>query len=74
MDKVNRAYKKSLKQILSLPDTVADPAVYIISGALPIEGIVDKRSFVFFGSICRLQESGKKDPGEVQLSIMLGLA
>ena len=39
MDKVNRAYKKSLKQILSLPDTVADPAVYIISGALPIEGI-----------------------------------
>ena len=28
MDKVNRAYKKSLKQILSLPDTVAYPAVY----------------------------------------------
>ena len=57
MDKVNRAYKKSLKQILSLPDTVADPAVYIISGALPIEGIVDKRALVFFGSICRLPES-----------------
>ncbi len=27
-----------IKQILSLPVTVADPAVYIISGTLPVEG------------------------------------
>ena len=55
MDKVNRAYKMSLKQILSLPDTVADPAVYIISGALPIEGIVDKRALVFFADCQKVQ-------------------
>ena len=41
VDKVSRAYKKILKQVLSLPSTVADPAVYVISGALPIEGIMN---------------------------------
>ena len=36
VDKLNRTYKKILKQILSLPITVADPPVYKLSGALPM--------------------------------------
>ena len=57
VDKLNRTYKKILKQILSLPITVADPAVYILSGALPMEGIIHKRTLILYGSICRLDES-----------------
>ena len=47
VDKLNRTYKKILKQVLSLPTTVADPAVYILSGALPVEGIIRKRTMIF---------------------------
>ena len=42
--------------ILSLPDRVANPAVYIISGTLPIEGVIHKRALNLYGGICRLQE------------------
>ena len=38
-DKLERVYRKFLKQVLSLPDTVADPASYILSGAIPIEAV-----------------------------------
>ena len=57
VDKLNRTYKKILKQILSLPITVADPAVYILSGTLPMEGIIHKRTLILYGNICRLVES-----------------
>jgi hypothetical protein len=30
-------YRKILKQILSIPTNTADPAVYILAGAIPIE-------------------------------------
>ena len=57
VDMLNRTYTKIFKQILSLPITVADPAVYILSGALPMEGIIHKRTLILYGSICRLDES-----------------
>ena len=53
-DKLERVYRKFLKQVLSLPDTVADPASYILSGAVPTEAVVHKRALSLFGSICRL--------------------
>ena len=56
MDKLERTYKKFVKHILSLPVTVADPAVYVLSGAMPIEGVIHKRALVMFGSLCRLGE------------------
>ena len=31
MDKLEKVYKKFLKHVLSLPDTVADPAVYVLT-------------------------------------------
>ena len=57
VEKPSSAYKKILKQVLYLPSTVADPAVYIISGALPIEDVIHKRALIFYGNLCRLQES-----------------
>ena len=70
VEKLSRAYKKILKQVLSLPNTVADPAVYIISGALPIEGVIHKRALIFYGNLCRLQESTfEKQLARSQLAI-----
>jgi len=37
LDNINRQYKKWIKQILSLYINVADPAVFILVGTLPIE-------------------------------------
>ena len=49
--------KKILKQVLSLSTNVADPAVYIISGALPAEAMIHKRILSLFGNITRLTEN-----------------
>ena len=56
VEKLEKTYKKFLKHILSLPVTVADSAVYVLSGALPVEGVIHKRALTLFGSICRLEE------------------
>ena len=49
--------KHNLKHILSLPITTADPAVYKLSGTLPIEAMILQRVLTFFGNITRLPES-----------------
>ena len=70
MDKLEKFYKKLLKQILSLPDTVADPAVYILTGTIPIEGVIHSRALNLFGSICRLSEDSiEKQIARRQLSV-----
>ena len=47
---MERTYKQFIKQILSLP------TVYILSGAMPVEGVIHKRVLVLFGCLCRLDE------------------
>lgn len=42
MDKLEKVYKKFLKQVLSLPDTVADPALYVFTGTTPAEAAVQQ--------------------------------
>ncbi|MEW8546756.1 MAG: reverse transcriptase domain-containing protein, partial [Candidatus Thiodiazotropha sp.] len=70
MEKIDRLHKKFLKQILSLPNTVADPAVYILSGAIPVEGVVHKRALTLFGSLCRLDEASiEKQLARRQLAV-----
>ena len=70
VDKLERIYKQFIKQILSLPVTVADPAVYILSGAMPTEGVIHKRALVLFGSCCRLgEESVEKRLARRQLAV-----
>ena len=53
VDKLNRTYKKILKRF-SLFQLLS---VIILSGALPMEGIIPKRTLILYGSICRLDES-----------------
>ncbi len=62
-------YRKFLKQILSLPQTVANPAVYILSGTIPIEAYIHKRSLTLFGNICRLENSVENSIVKRQLSV-----
>ena len=62
LDKFN---KHNLKHILSLPITTADPAVYKLSGTLPIEAMIHQRVLTFFGNISRLPESSVEN----QLSV-----
>ena len=56
MERLERTYKNFIKQILSLPVTVADPAVYVLSGAVPVEAVIHKKALMLFGSVCRLDE------------------
>ena len=49
-------YKRLLKQILSLPITTADPAIYLLSGMLPVEATLHKRILSLFGNITRLPD------------------
>ena len=48
--------KHNLKRMLSFPITKADPAVYILSGTLPIEAMIDQQALTFFVNISRLPE------------------
>ena len=57
IDMLDKFYKKFLKMILSLPVNTADPAVYVLSGTIPVEAIIHKRALTFFGYICRLPET-----------------
>ena len=57
MDLLEKLNKKFLKLILSLPVNTSVPAVYVLSGMLPIEEIIHKRTLTFFGIICRLPET-----------------
>lgn len=64
LDILERHYKRLLKHILSLPSTVAHPAIYLLSGMLPIEAVLHKRILLmikffnvfFFCNITRLPE------------------
>lgn len=70
MEQIDRLHKKFLKQILSLPNTTADPAIYVLSGTIPIEGVVHKRALTLFGGICRLPENSiEKQLARRQLSV-----
>ena len=45
-----------IKQILSLPTRTADPAVYILSGLLPVEAQIHVRALGLFNNICNQAE------------------
>jgi DNA-binding CsgD family transcriptional regulator len=50
LEQLNIHYKKVLKQLLSLYINVADPAIYILSGLLPIEAEIHIKVLTFFGN------------------------
>lgn len=57
LELVERYLRTTLKQILSLPISVATPVIYILSGVLPAEALIHKKVLSLFGNICRLDES-----------------
>ena len=54
MDTLERTNKKFLKHILSLPSTTADAAVYVLTGTIPVEGVIRKRTLSLFGNVTNL--------------------
>ena len=46
-----------VKQILTLLKNTSSPAVYILTGYLPVEALMHKRALSLFGGICRMPES-----------------
>ncbi|CAC5418489.1 unnamed protein product [Mytilus coruscus] len=53
LELISKQYKRIIKQIISLPVNVADPAIYVISGLLPAEAVIHKKALILFGSIWR---------------------
>lgn len=53
LEMMDKFHKKAIKQILSLTSNVADPAVYILSGLLPLEAEFHVKVVNFFGNIAR---------------------
>jgi hypothetical protein len=60
---LEKYYKNLLRQIQHLPVHTATPAVYLLLGCIPVEGIVDIKVLNFFGSITR-------KPGQVEHDIV----
>ena len=48
--------KRILKHILSLPMSCPDPAVYILTGILPIEAPIHIKALTFFNNVCHQGE------------------
>ena len=53
---LERYQKKLLKQVLLLPPNTPDPAVYLLSGTLPVEAQLHIRALHFFNNICNQEE------------------
>ena len=50
-------YRKIIKQILSIPSNTADSAIYMLSGTIPMEGVIHKKMLSLFGNITRLADN-----------------
>ncbi|CAC5388658.1 unnamed protein product [Mytilus coruscus] len=57
LDSIYQFHKQTIKQILSLAKNTADPAVYILSGSLPIEAELHLKALSLFGKITRADKS-----------------
>jgi hypothetical protein len=56
LEQLERYQKKLLKQVLLLPPNTPDPAVYLLSGTLPVEAQLHIRALSFFNNICNQEE------------------
>ena len=57
LDRLETYQKLLLKRLLSLPTNTPDPAVYILSGFIPVEGQIDHKALTLFNNICRQNNS-----------------
>jgi hypothetical protein len=56
LEQLERYQKKLLKQVLLLPPNTPEPAVYLLSGTLPVEAQLHIRALNFFNNICNQEE------------------
>ncbi|CAG2214135.1 unnamed protein product [Mytilus edulis] len=57
---LNLYHKKLLKQLLSLSTNTADPAIYILSGMIPIEAELHIKILTLFGTISRSEKTSNE--------------
>ena len=60
LEQLEIAQKRLLKQILALLNSVADIAVYILTGILPIEAHLHIRALGLFNNVCRQAEDSSE--------------
>ena len=53
MNKLEQFLKALLKRILSLSPNAPEPALYVISGLLPVQAQIDITCLTLFNNICR---------------------
>ena len=54
LSQIDVYYKSLLRQIQSLPQNVATPAIYLLSGSIPVKAHLHMRYMSMFGAIARL--------------------
>ena len=70
LEQLEKFQKKILKQLLSVPPNTPDPAIYILSGILPIEAQIHIKVLNFYNNVCNQAETSiEKQLARRQLSI-----
>ncbi len=67
--KLECVYRDKLKQIQHLPKNTATPAIYLLVGAIPAEGLLDMKILSFFNRICQQDKSLEHEIVGRQLAI-----
>ena len=62
-------YRNLLRQVQHLPQSTANPAVYLLVGALPVEALIHKKVLCIFGAIMRRDDSLEYQVMERQLGM-----
>lgn len=62
-------YRDTLRKLQHLPQSTATCAIYLLVGAIPLEGLLDTRRLTFFGSVARRKGSVEYDVVERQLAV-----
>lgn len=57
LEQLDKFQKKMIKQLLSISSNTPDPAIYILTGLLPIEAQIHIRALTFFVNVCRQDEA-----------------
>ena len=68
LEKINRYHVKTLRNLQSLPQRTATSAVYLLLGALPIEGELHKRLLSLLYSVIKSENKCLQDLVERQLA------
>jgi hypothetical protein len=62
-------FENTLRQLLSLPSNVAKSALYVLSGAIPLDAQIHRKAFGVLGSIARNKSSLEREIAQRQLLI-----